>query len=337
MILIRLLFLLLIYDVKSEIISPTEWSVSKNEVGDNNIELVFTSKIKEGWYLYSSDFDTGLGPIVTSFFFQEDASYSKIGKIIPISPKSKYDSLWGGVYTYFIDTGVFIQRVVIEQPKYKIKTSVSYQVCSEIDGKCISGEEDFIIEGSKKTMDSNSSGIGFFALYAFLWGIAAIFTPCVFPMIPLTVSYFSNNKSNHYWNKRGGSLLYGLSIIFIYTIFGSVIAPIAGPTFANIISTHWIPNTIFFIVFILFAFSFWGMFDIVLPSSLITKMDSLSQQKSGLIGIFFMAFTLVLVSFSCTGPIVGTILVSSAGGNILKPIVGMIAFFFCISNSFHFV
>jgi thiol:disulfide interchange protein DsbD len=165
---------------------------------------------------------------------------------------------------------------------------------------------------------AKNSFLGFFIL-AFIAGLAALLTPCVFPMIPMTVSFFTQGRS------KFQALLYGFSIILIYTLIGAAIAPLMGPETANHLSTEWIPNLIFFIVFIVFGLSFLGLFEITLPGTFINKVDQQSE-KGGLIGVFFMAFTLVLVSFSCTGPLVGSILVSSAGGEFLKPIVGMFAF-----------
>jgi thiol:disulfide interchange protein len=159
---------------------------------------------------------------------------------------------------------------------------------------------------------------GFFLL-AFLAGLAALLTPCVFPMIPMTVSFFTGRGT------KLQALIYGLSIIAIYTVIGAVLAPLMGPETANHLSTEWIPNLIFFLVFIVFGLSFLGLFEITLPGSVINKVDQ-QAEKGGLLGVFFMAFTLVLVSFSCTGPLVGSILVSSAGGEFVKPIVGMFAF-----------
>jgi thiol:disulfide interchange protein DsbD len=169
-----------------------------------------------------------------------------------------------------------------------------------------------------KTDVSQNSFFGFF-LIAFLAGLAALLTPCVFPMIPMTVSFFTGRGT------KAQALIYGFSIIIIYTIIGAILAPLMGPETANHLSTEWIPNLIFFTVFIVFGLSFLGLFEITLPSAFINKVDQ-QADKGGLLGVFFMAFTLVLVSFSCTGPLVGSILVSSAGGEFLKPIVGMFAF-----------
>jgi thiol:disulfide interchange protein len=167
--------------------------------------------------------------------------------------------------------------------------------------------------------EDSTSFFGFFLL-SFLAGLAALLTPCVFPMIPMTVSYFTGAGRTKFH-----ATMYGASIIIIYTLIGAAFAPLMGPETANHLSTEWIPNLIFFLVFIVFGLSFLGLFDISLPGTFVTKVDQ-QAEKGGLFGVFFMAFTLVLVSFSCTGPLVGSILVSSAGGEFLKPIVGMFAF-----------
>jgi thiol:disulfide interchange protein len=167
--------------------------------------------------------------------------------------------------------------------------------------------------------EAEQSFFGFFLL-AFLAGLAALLTPCVFPMIPMTVSYFTAPGRT-----RFHAVLYGISIVLIYTIVGAALSPLMGPETANHLSTEWLPNLIFFLVFIVFGLSFLGLFDITLPGTFITSVDR-KADRGGIIGVFFMAFTLVLVSFSCTGPLVGSILVSSAGGAFLKPIVGMFGF-----------
>ena len=159
-----------------------------------------------------------------------------------------------------------------------------------------------------------------FAVAAFLAGLVALLTPCVFPIIPMTVSFFTKQKGG-----KSKALIYGLSIILIYTLIGTIVSRLNGPAFANFLSTHWLPNLLFFAIFFLFGLSFLGLFEIVLPSSFVNKMDEKADQ-GGMLGVFFMAFTLVLVSFSCTGPIVGSLLVASAGGEVVKPIVGMVAF-----------
>jgi thiol:disulfide interchange protein DsbD len=158
---------------------------------------------------------------------------------------------------------------------------------------------------------------------SFLAGLAAILTPCVFPMIPMTVTFFMKDKQKA--KAKLEAFVFGISIILIYTVIGTIVAVTLGANFANFISTHWLPNILFFLIFIFFAASFLGMFEITLPSWMVNKSDA-QAEKGGFLGAFFMAFTLVLVSFSCTGPIVGAILVASAGGDVLQPIIGMFGF-----------
>ena len=176
-----------------------------------------------------------------------------------------------------------------------------------------------------------NSGLWATFLLAFAAGLAAIFTPCVFPMIPMTVSFFIKDKTGK--GKRN-ALIYGISIVALYTLPVAMLillsTMIGGESFTagifNALSTHWLPNIIFFVIFMIFAMSFLGMFEIVMPSSLINRAERRGD-KGGLIGIFFLAFVLVLVSFSCTGPIVGTVLVESASGNnFLKPIIAILGF-----------
>ncbi len=159
-------------------------------------------------------------------------------------------------------------------------------------------------------------------IFSILAGLAAILTPCVFPMIPMTVSFFMKEQKA---KAKIQAIVFGISIILIYTVVGTLIAVTLGVNFANWLSTHWLPNVLFFLIFVIFAASFFGMFEITLPSWLINKSDS-KADKGGFTGAFFMAFTLVLVSFSCTGPLVGAILVKAATGAWIEPIVGMLGF-----------
>ena len=159
-------------------------------------------------------------------------------------------------------------------------------------------------------------------------GLATCLTPCVYPLIPMTVSFFIKQK-----NGIGKAFLYGASIIGIYVLFGTVIAATLGQAAPNFISTHWIPNLLFFTIFIIFGLSFLGLFEIQLPSKFVNNVDAQSD-RGGLIGIFFMAFTLALVSFSCTGPFVGTLLGLGASGKFIKPIIGMFGFGLGLASPF---
>jgi len=193
------------------------------------------------------------------------------------------------------------------------------------------------IEKNKPTINPSAfdprQGFWTVFFWAFLAGLAAIITPCVFPMIPMTVSFFLKGSENRR-KARAEATFYGISIILIYTLPIAILILIAtlfgkGVVAADIfnwLSTHWLPNILFFLIFMIFAASFLGMFEIILPGWLVQKMDARAD-KGGIWGPFFMAFVLVLVSFSCTGPIVGMVVVaSSAGGKVFQPIVAMLGF-----------
>ncbi|GGG23645.1 cytochrome c biogenesis protein CcdA [Pontibacter amylolyticus] len=390
--------------VQAQVLKPASWSydVSKKEVKvGEEVELIFNVKIDKDWYLYSSDFDPDLGPMVTEFKFEKHPSYQLVGKIKPVNPKKKYDELWEGEYTYFVGTAQFRQKVKVLQPDLVVKGSYEYQVCTDIDGKCIPFDDDFAFtnaqikvtaasgsatptstpaqtpaeaieqapeqattqatapdgvdtaepptlsqdsvlaaeqgletEGTAETVtpalidfsneDASGGNIWTFMLIAFGSGLVALLTPCVFPMVPMTVSFFTGSSQSRA-QAIGKALLYGISIIAIYTVAGTVVAKLFGADGANFLSTHWLPNVLFFAVFVIFGMSFLGLFEITLPSSWLNKADA-QADKGGVLGVFFMAFTLVLVSFSCTGPIVGSILVASAGGETLRPVMGMFGF-----------
>ena len=188
------------------------------------------------------------------------------------------------------------------------------------------------VSGGEQQSSSDAGGLWALILEAILWGFAMLLTPCVFPMVPMTVSFFMKGSENPRQGRLKASL-YGLFIVLLYTI---PICVIIGATWLvggsgvtadifNWLSTHWLPNIIFFLVFMVFAASFFGAFEITLPSKWTNSADKNSDRK-GLGGIFFLALTLVLVSFSCTGPIVGTVLIKSTQGEFWTPMVTMLAF-----------
>jgi cytochrome c biogenesis protein CcdA/thiol-disulfide isomerase/thioredoxin len=330
-----------------QILEPAKWSNSISNVAasaGDEVTLIFEAEIDPEWYLYGSDFKdedfaSGVGPTATYFEFQPNDSYELIGAFEAINPKQSYDSIFEGPYSYFKGTGRFEQKVRILKSDFKIAGSYGYQVCSDITGQCIPFDEEFSFGGAakpevnreetktgmlKQRASTDPYSLWSFMLVAFLAGLAALLTPCVFPMIPMTVTYFAGKDQK----KKGrvkNSLLYGVSIILIYALIGVILAPFMGPETANDLATGWLPNLIFFTVFFLFALSFFGLFEITIPHKWVNSVDRMGD-KGGLIGVFFMALTLVLVSFSCTGPIVGSILVESAGGLALKPVLGMLAF-----------
>ena len=178
---------------------------------------------------------------------------------------------------------------------------------------------------SVSSMESQSNmSLWLFFFISILAGLAALLTPCVFPMIPMTVTFFMQSSDNRA-NAITKALIYGVSIIVIYTFIGLILSITLGPGFINWLSTHWLPNILFFILFTIFAASFFGMFEIVLPSWIVNRSDK-QADKGGYAGAFFMALTLVLVSFSCTAPLVGGLLVEAATGEVIKPVVGMFGF-----------
>jgi len=342
----------------AQVIDPPNWEVTSNienpKAGDTLV-LTFRAEIPKDWYLYSSDFDPDLGPMITEIKFEDSNDYQGIGDLIPINAKEKYDELWEGNYTYFTGKAEFHQRIKILESDPLIKAVVIYQICSDVSGQCIPFETDLVWNEDQESKiaannitENNVGGVptkdlksfknefkseekeegGAFLLTFFLLsfgaGLAALLTPCVFPMIPMTVTYFTKSTGSRA-NGISQALLYGFSIIIIYTIIGTVFSLFFGADFANFLSTHWAPNLFFFAVFLLFALSFFGLFEIRLPNSFVNKIDAQSN-KGGIFGIFFMAFTLVLVGFSCTGPIVGTILLQAANGETLKPLIGMFGF-----------
>ena len=341
-----------------QVMEPPDWEVSVakgNPKPGDTVVISFKVEIPEDWYLYSSDFDPELGPMITEINFTKNTDYEIIGDLIPIGSKEKYDELWEGKYTYFIGEAEFQQRVKLLKNNPVIQAVATYQICSDVTGQCIPFEtdlgwnekEEFKVAqdtdseknvGSTPTKDLKSFKNDFkveekeeggaflltFFLLSFGAGLAALLTPCVFPMIPMTVTYFTKSSGNRA-NGISQALLYGFSIILIYTLIGTVFSLFFGADFANFLSTHWVPNLFFFAVFLLFALSFFGLFEIRLPNSFVNRIDAQSN-KGGVLGIFFMAFTLVLVGFSCTGPIAGTILLQAANGETIKPLVGMLGF-----------
>lgn len=194
----------------------------------------------------------------------------------------------------------------------------------DVSGKTQSQNKGESISDSGAGQQKDTSLLGFF-LAALLLGIAGIFTPCVFPMIPMNIAFFLNYRGGRAKGKFL-AVFYGLSIIFIYSVIGLLITVIFGAEAMNNIVTHWLTNVIFFLIFIVFAASFFGAFELVLPSKWVNKADS-QADRGGLFGTFFMALTLVLVSFSCTAAFIGTILVEAADGtSLLKPFIGMLGF-----------
>jgi thiol:disulfide interchange protein DsbD len=337
------LLLFFTQNVFSQILEPISWkfSVDSSEFETSGaLNLIFTPTTELGWYIYSSDNDPDSGP-KTEFEFYTNKTYTIVGEIIPLNVKTKFDEVWGSNVRYLDNKGSFGQKIIPSDNSPSISGYISYQVCSEIEKMCIPLEKDFVFFNSdtRDNISFDQELLNFeeeksllsFMLFAFFAGLLAILTPCVFPMIPLTVSYFANKKNSN--KSYFEAIFFGLSIILIFTFLGVFLSLMMGPQSANEIATSWVPNLIFFLLFVVFGLSLIGFFELTIPSNIITSVDKRSQE-GGLLGVFFMAFTLVLVSFSCTGPLVGSILVQSASGLQIKPVLGMLSFSFAFSLPF---
>ncbi len=363
------------FSLNAQILTPSKWSysssVSSAKTGDV-IELIFDVSIDKDWYLYSSEFPCEDGPLKTTFTFEPHKGYELVGGIVPINPVEKYDEIFECDVKIFKKTAQFKQKVKLLGAAVIIKGTYEFQVCTEVDGRCVPGDGEFVfdkiaVDGATisrtetkkgkeqiiadKTANGivnrgpyidesilegenslqNESFIGYL-LFAFLLGLTSLITPCVFPMIPMTVTFFLKEGQSKRIGIRNG-ILFGVSIILIYTLAGTIFAFALGAEGLNALATHWAPNLFVFAIFIVFALSFLGLFEINAPHQLVNKVDQ-QAERGGLVGVFFMAATLVLVSFSCTLPIVGNVVVLAAGGQIIKPILAM--FFYALAFAIPF-
>ncbi len=329
--------LISVFSLHAQMVNPVSWKFSQNKISSEELELVFSATIEQGWHMYSQ-FTAEGGPTSTAINFEESDNFKLVGKAIESpNPHEEFDKVFGVNVKYFEDKVEFRQKVKVSGDKsFKIIGNIEYQACRE--GQCVMFDPEFEFEvvsdkAPVKESKEDDSLWTFFWL-AFIGGLAAVIMPCVFPMIPMTVSFFMHSDSNKAKAKMK-ALFFAFSIIAIYTAFGLLISMVLGADFTNWLSTNWVPNLFFFIIFMIFAASFFGAFEIVLPSWLVNKSDS-QADKGGYVGAFFMAFTLVLVSFSCTAPIVGTVLVEAARGSILRPIIGMLGFSLAVALPFGF-
>ena len=312
-------------------------------MSDNEIELQFKATIDDGWYLYSQFIEDD-GPVPTEFTFTTEGGYSLVGTPKEGEPIEEFDPNFDMILKYFKNEAIFTQIVQVSSSEdFNLDGNVYFMVCDE--AQCLPPEEvefsfeikgvdgGVIVEDTKNTSDEKE-GKSMWALFfiAFISGFAALLTPCVFPMIPMTVSFFTK-QSKTKAQGIANAIIYGLSIIAIYVALGVGVSSVFGADALNNMATNVYFNIGFFILLIVFAASFLGAFEIQLPSSWTNKSVE-AEGKGGLIGIFFMAFTLALVSFSCTGPIVGTLLVEAASGGYMGPIIGMLGFSLAIALPF---
>lgn len=328
-----------------------KWSVSQGKTENGITEIIFSGTISSGWHTYGASHKDS--PVTVEF--EDVKGYSLEGGLYDLLKPEKF----GGDDVFF-DKIKVAQKIRVAEDASSLKGMITSSSCT--DNSCGAPEDwNFEIKLRKEadvavaavpekaetavtaeapeisqnvTEEEQRAGGSLWALIleAVLWGFAMLLTPCVFPMVPMTISFFMKGSSTPAAG-RFKAFMYGLFIVLLYTV---PISLIIGATYIfggetvtadifNWLSTHWLPNIIFFIVFMVFAASFFGAFEITLPSSLVNKSDK-NSDKGGLAGIFFMALTLVLVSFSCTGPIVGSVLIKSTQGEFWTPMVTMLAF-----------
>lgn len=371
-ILFILSLILISVNVKAQIHDPVKWDTSIEKVSENEYDLIIKATIESGWHLYSQNVPEN-GPIPTSFNFTESKDYELAGKTKEGEGHEVYDNVFEMKIKYFGDEAVFKQRIkTLTDKAFTIEGSLEFMVCD--DTNCLppteveysfkipkAGEtavatdkkedKSFLqttIPDKEDTKTASSSDTSekepitedktknrsLWALFflSFLAGFAALLTPCVFPMIPMTVSFFTKQSKSKAQGIKN-AVVYGISIVVLYVLLGTVITAIFGADSLNALSTNVWFNIIFFILLVVFAISFLGAFEITLPSSWGTKVDS-QADRGGLIGIFFMALALAIVSFSCTGPIVGTALVAAAAQGGIAPVISMFGFSLAIALPF---
>ena len=321
--------------------NPVSWSGKAEKLSENLYEIVLTGDISGDWHIYDLGPYTD-GPIATSVVVAGEGVKAVDAPYIKTAVHKAYDENFG-MEIGTCESGVQVaQKVEVTGEAPVAKLTIEWQTCST--GSCLPPTDEEITvklpaasgavaaDEAKVAPVKKEGGKSIWAviLEAIAWGFVALLTPCVFPMVPMTVSFFIKSKDGK--GKLYASL-YGFFIVALYTVPIAVIIlltyilggdAVTADIF-NWLATHWIPNIIFFIIFMVFAASFFGAFEITMPSWMVNKTDAKSD-KGGLVGVFFMALTLVLVSFSCTGPIVSSVLIKSTQGEIWEPIITMFAF-----------
>lgn len=353
------------------VLQPVKWTFTSEKKSEGIYTIVARARIDDGWHIYGPGESSEDGPIPTSLSIAEDAAYAKAGDVSVESSgrvtghdqyfdmevvKFKHDArlaidvraaapsvVSGAVEFTACDATKCLAPEYVE---FHIDLATGQPQAGEAasrNGPSIdeSGLVDHTIPTIRTTFEhpvsdcgehatTRSSGLLWMFLFGIINGLLALLTPCVFPMIPLTVSFFTKDTKRKGWQN---GLWYGASIILIYVILGLLVTILFGAGSLNELSTNPAANTIFFIIFIVFAFSFFGFYEITLPSSWSNKSDAMAD-KGGLVGIFFMAATLAIVSFSCTGPLIGTALVEASSKGFLGPLVVMSGFSFALAVPF---
>ena len=270
-----LTFLIGVFSVSAQVENPARWSFSQKSLGNNEYELVLKAQLQPGWHIYSMYTPAG-GPMATTLNFEESGKgVELLGKATENEPKKEHDDIFGVDVWSFDNEYVITQKVkIVDQSVASIHGTVEYQVCRE--GQCVMFDESFDIKvgepvvakekveatpAKEETQKDESMWLFFWG--AFAAGLAAVVMPCVFPMIPMTVSFFMHGDANKA-KAKAKAIFFSLSIIAIYTALGLIISMLLGPDFINWLSTNWIPNVFFFVIFMIFAASFFGAFEIVL-------------------------------------------------------------------------
>ena len=312
--------------------APVEWAISAEELEDGNFAVTLEATIAEGFHGYPmTDFSAP--------YFEFDNA-EVVGEVVETLTPEEHgiDELTGAPSLIYYNKAIYVHTIKADAGK-KVTGFISATICTNDTNQCTSNPATFSIQMPGEAVVAEASTTTTAAapldwgsiITAILWGFAALLTPCVFPMVPMTVSFFVKGSQSPAQG-RFRATMYGVFIVALYVLPIAILVllsnafgtNVAGDIF-NAIGTHWIPNLIFFVIFMIFAASFLGAFEITLPSSLVNKSDE-GADKGGLVGIFFMALTLVLVSFSCTGPIVGSVIISSTSGGVWMPIITMAAF-----------
>ena len=368
-IIVALLVFLAFAQGNSQILDPVKWTTKIEKKSETNYILTFNGVIENEWHMYSQFTPDG-GPLPMEVIFEnQKGNYKLIGKAKEGKTTTAYNDVFEVNETFFVKNAQIQQEIALINPKIKtIDVALNYQVCKQ---SCINLEKKFSFvlpsvskteiapiqidttkkeevtskpEEVEKTVVSEpkeikstskpetQKGLWTIFLIAFFSGFAALLTPCVFPMIPMTVSFFTKQSKTR---AKGieNAIIYGVAIISIYVILGLLVTWIFGADALNALSTNVWFNIIFFLLLIVFAVSFLGAFEIMLPNSWANKVDS-QADRGGIIGILFMALALAIVSFSCTGPIVGTLLVEAASKGGIAPIVGMFGFSLALALPF---
>jgi len=341
------LFTVLVLFISLSVFSQTEnnpvvFKTSVEKISDTEYDLIIKATILDKWHLYSQYNPDGASLPIEITTIEKNPTYKLVGKAKESETHTAYTKAWEKDEIFFSENATLTQRIKLTDINTTAITLNFYgQVCKE---SCIQIDEDFtfvlkktskekavVIVDSSNSSKENKSLWTLFIL-SFFAGFAALLTPCVFPMIPMTVSFFTKQSKNKAVGIRN-AIIFGVSIIVLYVLLGVVVSKVFGADALNALSTNVWFNVVFFVLLVVFAASFLGAFEIVLPSSWGTKVDA-KADKGGILGIFFMALALAIVSFSCTGPIVGTALVAAATQGGFAPVLSMFGFSLAIALPF---